>query len=462
MTRAHTPGRRPSGRRLRSSLVRTSAAVLAAAATALAGPLALPSGAATSAEEASTSAAAGSSDITMITANIKSSLSVERFQSDVREVLENRPDFVAYNEVPLRVDTVLAPEGYDIYRSRKNRYTAATPVVWRSDRWTMVDSGTFRISNHRDVPRGRNIRLGLRFANWATLNSKDGRTVSVVAAHVAPLDRDMPDLLRPSVRRIGKLVGLLSPAGPVLVGGDFNVHYKSGRYPRDLVGDAAMVPTYDTMGNYFPTGDHQGATIDYVFNRGKNTLATVRHRSVEMHSDHDAIVAGLDWQVDSPAETERFSSDPGDESEKRRVVEALGAAVAATAPGESIDVVTSSLALRSVARKLRVAMKRGVDVRYVTRSSQLTHREKGLVRVAEAVGGGSSVRQCREDCLRSWRRSDMARTFVMLRDSQGRALTRIDANRNLNAAMLLMRTTMVLRTGDLGLARGEEQLTAIR
>ena len=45
----------------------------------------------------------------------------------------------------------------------------------------------------------------------------------------------MPDLLRRSVTRLGLLVDRLAPTGPVLVGGDFNVHFKSGRYPRDIL-----------------------------------------------------------------------------------------------------------------------------------------------------------------------------------------------------------------------------------
>ncbi len=401
--------------------------------------------------------------VTAIQANIKSSLSVERFQADVRTVLGERPDVVTYNEVPLRVDTVLAPEGYDIYRKRKNRYTSATAVVWRSDRWSLVDSGTFRISNYRQIPKGRNIRLGLRFANWVTLSNAEGRQLSVVAAHVAPLDKNMPDLLRSSVRRIGKLVKQLAPAGPVLVGGDFNVHYTSGRYPRDLLGSAKLVPTYDSLESHFPTGDHQGATIDYVFNRGADVLGATRHRAVELKSDHDAVVTGFDWTVDAPEETQGLVSDPaGDPQSKRRAVDAVTAALAGTASGESVDVVSNGLAVRAVFRRLRSAMNRGVEVRYVTRSPELTRRERGLARTAESVGGGSSVTQCRETCLRGWRRSGMARTFVMLRDAAGTAVRRLDANRNLTPVMLQQRTRVVTRTGRIGLGQGEDQLAQLR
>ena len=74
------------------------------------------------------------SDITMIQANIYTGLTVPRFQADVRKVLALEPDFVTYNEVPFRSDSVIAPEGYDLYRDMTNRFTAATPVAWRADR----------------------------------------------------------------------------------------------------------------------------------------------------------------------------------------------------------------------------------------------------------------------------------------------------------------------------------------
>ena len=281
-------GTRPTWRRALASAVAVTA--LASGAVAIA--------------SAPAQASAGSpsetpvSDITMIQANIYTGLTVPRFQADVRKVLALEPDFVTYNEVPFRSDSVIAPEGYDLYRDMTNRFTAATPVAWRADRWTAIDQGRFLISNWRGKPPGREVELGRRYANWVTLQGTDGRVLSVVSVHVAPVVRGMPDLLRRSVARLGLLVDQLAPTGPVLVGGDFNVHFKSGRYPRDLLDAHSLVPTYDTMGAYFPTGDHHGATIDYVFDRGTDVLAPDSQCPVELRSDHDAVVVGLSWVSD--------------------------------------------------------------------------------------------------------------------------------------------------------------------
>ncbi|WP_432477893.1 endonuclease/exonuclease/phosphatase family protein [Nocardioides sp. GXQ0305] len=238
--------------------------------------------------------------VRMVQANLLSRQSARRTLSDVRTVLSVSPDVITYNEVPERTNQQLAPAGYGIYRGQRNRYTRATAVAWRSDRWHQVDHGTYRFSNYRRKPEGRKVKLGIRFANWVTLEARNGRRMSVIAVHVAPDVQDMPDLLRRSVRRIGDLVARRAPDGPVLVGGDFNVHYTSGRYPRGLLEAARMRPTYDTLGSYFPTGDHYGATIDYVFNRGKAKLRAERHRRIELRSDHDAVVADLGWRVDAP------------------------------------------------------------------------------------------------------------------------------------------------------------------
>lgn len=400
--------------------------------------------------------------VRMVQANIYNNLSVERFQADVDEVLAEEPDFVTYNEVPQRVDWVLAPKGYDLYRSTRNRYTKATPVAWRTDRWTKVDEGTKRISDYRKKPPGRRVRIGLRFANWVTLTSDNGRQVSVVSAHVPPVDNDMPDLLRPTVRSIRDLVAKLAPRGPVLVGGDFNVQYTSRRYPRDLFDEGHMRPTYDTLDSYFPTGDHHGNTIDYVFNRGKGQLRAEEHRPVELHSDHDAVVADLGWRVDAPGDTTRTVSDPtGDDAERRAAVNAFNDAVDATRSGAVVEVISGSLSLRSLYRRLVSATDRGVQVRLYSRGQDLTRLERRLRRhLAGDDDPRSEVVRCTDGCRATWRESRMPRTLMMLGDATGWT-TRVDSGRNLNRRMITEHTRVTTRIGELAVQEGADWLAAL-
>ena len=404
------------------------------------------------------------SDITMVQANIYTGLTVERFQADVRTVLSLAPDFVTYNEVPFRNDAVMAPEGYDIYRSMRNRFTAATPVAWREDRWQAIDQGTYRISDWRGKPPGRQVELGRRFANWVTLQDTDGRVVSVVSVHVAPVVRGMPDLLRPSVTRLGKLVDQLAPSGPVLVGGDFNVHYKSGRYPRDILSAHGLVPTFDVMGSFFPTGDHQGATIDYVFDRGVDALTPDNQYAVELKSDHDAVVAGLSWTTDLPSETVVVTNDPrGDVTGQRAALESILDGLRSAQPGTVVELATYRLELPAVVRQLSRALDRGVHVRVSTASDARTKPERRLGRILASHGDPHSwLRRCGASCRTTWRDAGVPRGFMMVSDPDGTWKARYDASRKLAPVLVEKLSRVRISTGSNALEEGAELLRAVR
>ena len=396
-------------------------------------------------------------DVVMVQANLCSCLSVPKFQADVSKVLEIRPDFITYNEVPLRNDLIMAPpaQGYAIHRSMQNRYTAATAVAWRTDRWRMVDQGTFRVSNYRGKPPGRNIELGRRFANWVTLTAADGRTISVVSAHVAPVTRGMPDLRRRSVKRIGELVATLSPRGPVFVGGDFNVHYKSLAYPRDLLDAASMVPTYDMLGTWFPTGDHQGATIDYLFARGAEQTWAAGHTAEEVNSDHNLVIGGFSWLTDAPAETWTVTNDPaGDSVAQRAALKALLEPIELAEPGSLVTISTASFDQRGMYRQLKAALLRGVHVQLTTRSAEPTVREKRLVRkIAESADANSWVRSCTDACADYWRAEGMPAGLMMVSNAKGRWQLRIDSDSALTQ-VVTRKVTLTLRNGRYGLQDG--------
>jgi hypothetical protein len=156
-------------------------------------------------------------------------------------------------------------------------------------------------------------------------------------------------------------------------------------------------------------------------------------------------------------------SDPsGDEDAQRRALDTLVADIASAGRGSELDVVTSGLHLRAVFRQLTAAAERGVHVRLITRSEELTRQERRLARALAATGdAGSHVRQCVEACLQAWRDSGMARSFMLLRDAEGRATLRVDVNRNLDEVVVERRTGVVHRSGEHGLAAGEEMLASL-
>lgn len=401
-------------------------------------------------------------DVVMVQANLKTGMTVPHFQSDVRKVLAPRPDFITYNEVPRRNDQVLAPAGYAIWRT-PGEYTGAVPVVWREDTWTAVDQGTKRISNYRKIPPKRHTMLGLRYANWVTLTSTDGRTVSVISVHVAPLVKKMPDLRRRTVKRIGALVAGLKARGPVLVGGDFNLHYKSGKYPRDVLTSDGMVPTYDALGSYFPTGDHRGATIDYVFATPEEQIQVVDQNSVELNSDHDAVVAGLSWTVDAPAETIQVVNVPtGKAREKRLVLKKVLHMLRSADSGDSVDVVTSNLKLKKVDKTVEGAVSRGVAVRFITLSATLTKLEQKLaVAIGTTTGTGPGLRQCVDACAAAWSAAGGPDTMLLRRKATGTAKRRIDVNGPLDRTTVLEQRIATLQAGQVALADAATLLSQV-
>jgi endonuclease/exonuclease/phosphatase family metal-dependent hydrolase len=396
------------------------------------------------------------SDVRMVQANIKTGMPVASFQADVGKVLAQQPDFITYNEVMFRNDAVMAPGSYDIYRSTRNRYLAETAVAWNTAKWTEIDHGTKWLSDWRGVPPHKQVELGRRAANWVTLRGTDGRVVSVISVHIAPPTRGMPDLLRSSVSRLGTLVERLAPRGPVLVGGDFNVHYRSGRYPRDLLTAAGLVPTYDTMGAYFPTGDHFGMTIDYVFDRGTDTLRADEQYPVELNSDHDAVVAGFTWQTDLPSQTRVVANNPaGDSASRRAALAAVVAGVRAAQPGSLLTMATTRLALPKLTRQLKRAVDRGVRVHVVIAGDTPTAYENGLAARMAAYGDSHNwLRRCVSTCLTTYDASGVPGGFLMVRTPAGQWTHRYDASRRFGTELVQDRSRVRISTGEVALRDG--------
>jgi endonuclease/exonuclease/phosphatase family metal-dependent hydrolase len=365
------------------------------------------------------------------------------------------PDVISYNEVPFRMDEFLAPEGYSLYRDMSNRFTAATPVAWRTDRWTAIDNGTRWISNWRGRPPGKEVELGRRTANWVTLQGVDGRVISVISVHVAPPTRGMPDLLKKSIRSLNGLVEELAPRGPVLVGGDFNVHYTSGRYPRTMLASSQLVPTYDTIGAWFPTGDHFGNTIDYLFARGEDQLVATSQYPMEMKSDHDAVVGEYTWLVDAPATITTVRNNPqGTNGEQRAVVKTLLDAVNAAEPGTTVALRTGDLQLRGLVRALRRALERGAHVQVMTANDAPTRLERVLTRAVVAQGDVESwVQACGSACLATWRDAGMPRALLMVGSPTGAWTARYDTSRVLGE-LVTQQSRVTVQVGRIALDEG--------
>ena len=216
-----------------------------------------------------------------------------QFSHDLGLVTVDSPDFITLNEAHRRTDAQITPPGYASWRGQGDMWVRETPVLWRTDRWALVDHGTRLMHNHPAI-MGPKVTYGVRYANWVTLTDIEGSTVSVVSAHTSPLIPGTVALLGEYVNALDDLVEELADNGPVLVGGDFNVHYFSTRYPRAALAAAGLVSTYDVLGQPtggWATGTHHGATIDYILAAGATPTS---HTTSDLsYSDHRALTAQL-------------------------------------------------------------------------------------------------------------------------------------------------------------------------
>jgi endonuclease/exonuclease/phosphatase family metal-dependent hydrolase len=368
-------------------------------------------------------------------ANVLSGQSAEDFQADVAMVLSNQPDFITYNEVPYRHDIFLAPPGYALWRT-PGQYTGETPVAWRTDRWTAINQGTTTVSYKEGKLPGQKVEWGIRYANWVTLQGIDGHVISVISAHLAPDTEITHGLQEVGITNLGVLANQLAASGPVLMAGDMNFHYNGAiQYPRELLTSVGFTPTYDLTGTHFPTGDHRGATIDYIFLKDAAQFTVLGQYNQEMYSDHDAVTADLAFtdvplQVPVSFTPGTFTNVPSGTRETRRAVLDLMVKAVDNAPkGASIHLTTAKLGDKPLYRALRAAIERKVHVQFVTRRNHPSQQELNLMNVlGDKIWKKDWAVGCDDDCRAIESRGNLPQTRLLVSQSGVTAAVRMDVD----------------------------------
>jgi endonuclease/exonuclease/phosphatase (EEP) superfamily protein YafD len=230
----------------------------------------------------------GTTTVTLAQANIKGSLPAAAHTADLAAVVASQPDFVTLNETYPRTDAELRPTGYSSFRAAAPFDARETPVLWRTDAWQLVDSGT-------QLMHDRAVKWGTRYVNWVTLTSTtSGSTVSVLSAHASPGGPSRAGLLREYVGNLDALITTLKSKGPVLVGGDLNTHYPSSGFLKDWLAGSGATSTFEVLGEPtggWATGDG-GGIIDYILSAG--AVQPASHATADLaHSDHRSLTATL-------------------------------------------------------------------------------------------------------------------------------------------------------------------------
>jgi endonuclease/exonuclease/phosphatase family metal-dependent hydrolase len=366
-------------------------------------------------------------------ANLLSGMTAAEFQADAATVIANQPDFITYNEVPWRHDIFLAPPGYALWRT-PGQYTGETPVAWRTDRWSVINQGTQVVSYKLGKLPWQKLHWGIRYANWVTLQGIDGHVVSVISAHLAPETEVTEGLQEVGINNLGPLANQLAAYGPVLMAGDMNFHYGPLQYPRELLASYGFTSTYDMLGGeHFATGDHKGATIDYIFTKDASQFTVVGQYNQELNSDHDAVTADLTF-TDAPASVPvsfspgSYTNEPsGTRPSRRSVLDLVVKAIDNTPSGAAIHLTTAKLGDKPVYRALRAAIDRDVHVQVLTRRTHFSQQEQNLMNVLGAkVWKKSWAVGCDDECRAIESRGNLPQTRLLISKSGVTEALRMD------------------------------------
>ena len=189
----------------------------------------------------------------------------------------------------------------------------ATPILYRKDRFELLDKGSFWLSTTPDKPGSKSWDSSLpRVASWVKLKDKtSGRSLLFANTHFdhrgSQARLESAKLL---VSQLAKLAGSGEKALPVLLTGDFNCTAKQPPYAAltgSEAGEAKLLDAQfisqkphtggDSTSNSFEAL-RPGAKIDFIFVRG---LAVTSHQIDDPRvegrfvSDHQPVTAEIDW-----------------------------------------------------------------------------------------------------------------------------------------------------------------------
>lgn len=245
-------------------------------------------------------------------ANIKVSSPTSEFNQQLNRIIERNPDFISGNEWSSRSDNDIKRPGYDFYRGQNggdpSRAAEGDVVMWKSDKWTKVDSGTVKITlpadktYHSTVDAAENWD-GKRSMAWVTLQDASGNKVSMASIHhIVNPAKYAPRPERKALYKLGmeraiEQLKKLQGVGPVILAGDFNAQtYRQPDntepwHPKQMLSSIDMEATAYSL----PKPGPVNVAVDYIFYTKKDIKA-VSHTSPFMLTDHPYLEAVLEFQ----------------------------------------------------------------------------------------------------------------------------------------------------------------------
>ncbi|MCI0358289.1 MAG: endonuclease/exonuclease/phosphatase family protein [Planctomycetaceae bacterium] len=286
--------------------------------------LALPGFVACAATVAAAEAPRPAAPFTVVTYNIRydnpddgPNIWTNRREAMVKYLRETKADLIGMQEVLPQQRDFLAEHlaGYAVYSVGRDDGIKgeATPIFYRTERFELLDKGTFWLSDSPDKPGSKGWDAGLpRVVSWVKLRDKlTGKPLLAVNTHFD--NRGVQARLESAkllVRKIDELDGDKAGALPVVLTGDFNCMARQEPY-RVLAGqpgesvkliDAQFASRKPHAGGESTSNGFKeiraGAKIDFIFVRG---LSVESHQIDDPRvdgrfvSDHQPVQATLAW-----------------------------------------------------------------------------------------------------------------------------------------------------------------------
>jgi endonuclease/exonuclease/phosphatase family metal-dependent hydrolase len=241
-----------------------------------------------------------------------------RREAMVKYLKETKADLIGLQEVLPNQRDYLAGEltEFSLYSAGRDdgEKGEATPVLYRKDRFELVDKGSFWLSDTPDKPGSKGWDAALpRVASWVKLQDiwaeKLLLFVNTHFDHRGPNARlESAKLL---VKKIDELDGEGADTLPVILTGDFNCTARQEPY-KVLVADAASVGSKLLDAQHASKAPHTGgdstsnafrelrpgAKIDFLFVRGLSVAShAIDDPRVEGRfvSDHQPVRAEVKW-----------------------------------------------------------------------------------------------------------------------------------------------------------------------
>jgi endonuclease/exonuclease/phosphatase (EEP) superfamily protein YafD len=307
-----------------------AARTTALGAAVLALSLAVSSTASGSEQADDTVAEATSSTVRVITYNAGAKLKPSTAMADMRSIMAKDPDVVTLQEManPKKRKKIRARyidcEGCVWGANMPGPpVPGETPVLYRTDRFDLVESGTVKVSDATYVGKAGAgpSTINAKYVNWVRLtDERTGRTVYVLNNHTVPSvqgksggpNRRAPKRLKLYRKHMSGLQSLVRDIsenrwGLVFVTGDLNVNYRRdrelqpGMFPYSTLGEVGLQASYQAIrepktGTHVLRNGNDKRLIDYVYFLPRKSIEAKQQYILKHYaSDHRPLL--VDFSV---------------------------------------------------------------------------------------------------------------------------------------------------------------------